>query len=277
LEEDDRSASDSRILVPRELEVFLLGSLAINILTGLRLREEKATEIQKGEAARVAALNLAREETVQRIAHALHNPLDSLEARVKKTSDLFAEANRVLSGLREETRGLREVSQKLLLAFSTRDLSKLLAPNPSQVLLKTFLETVVFLNKTLFESKGIDLQLEATEDCTVELDADMLLEVMDNLLKNAARYARKVVVIKIERQPLEKVVRLKVKDDGPGIAPDIRKHLFEPGTSELKDGTHGFGLYYSRELMRRQGGDLRAVEVESGAEFSVEMRSATTT
>jgi two-component system C4-dicarboxylate transport sensor histidine kinase DctB len=100
----------------------------------------------------------------------------------------------------------------------------------------------------------------------------MLLEVMDNLLKNAARYARTAVTIGIERLPSEKRVRLKVKDDGPGIAPDIRKHLFEPGTSELKDGIHGFGLYYSRELMRRQGGDLRAVDVQSGAEFSVEMR-----
>lgn len=260
-----------QLRLPTELEIFLLGSLTVNALTGVRLREEKASAIQKGEAAMITTLNLAREEAVQRIAHALHTPLDSLQARVEKASELFSKANEVLAGLSQETKGLKVASQRLLAAFSTRDLQTLLEPKFARLGATTFLETLRFLNEALFQSKKLELSFQIDEEISLFVDADMLLEVMDNLLKNAARYAKTAVLICVFARREERVTIIKVKDDGPGVSGEIRKHLFEPGTSELGGGNHGFGLYYSRELMRRQGGDIKEVEPVEGAEFWVEI------
>jgi signal transduction histidine kinase len=49
--------------------------------------------------------------------------------------------------------------------------------------------------------------------------------------------------------------RLIVCDSGPGIAEEARDHLFEPFFS-MKAGGTGLGLFISREILRRDSGDV---------------------
>jgi PAS domain S-box-containing protein len=59
-------------------------------------------------------------------------------------------------------------------------------------------------------------------------------------------------------------VRLCIRDNGCGIGPEARQHLFEPFRTGRAQGT-GLGLYLSRGIMRRFGGDVRLAESGVGA------------
>ncbi|MBI4518405.1 MAG: PAS domain-containing protein [Deltaproteobacteria bacterium] len=58
-------------------------------------------------------------------------------------------------------------------------------------------------------------------------------------------------------------VRLRIRDQGRGIPPEARRHLFEPFRTSRLQGT-GVGLFHSRGIMRRFGGDVRLAESEVG-------------
>jgi two-component system C4-dicarboxylate transport sensor histidine kinase DctB len=56
---------------------------------------------------------------------------------------------------------------------------------------------------------------------------------------------------------------IRVEDNGPGLPPHIRSHLFEPFRTTKPTGT-GLGLSISRDLMAACGGELRLAESEHG-------------
>ena len=58
-------------------------------------------------------------------------------------------------------------------------------------------------------------------------------------------------------------VRWRIRDNGRGIPPEPRAHLFEPFRTSRPQGT-GLGLFHSRGIMRRFGGDVRLAESEVG-------------
>lgn len=58
-------------------------------------------------------------------------------------------------------------------------------------------------------------------------------------------------------------VRLRIRDHGRGIPPEARRHLFEPFRTSRPHGT-GVGLFHSRGIMRRFGGDVCLAESEVG-------------
>ena len=93
------------------------------------------------------------------------------------------------------------------------------------------------------------LGLAAAPDTQLRFDALHLREVVLNLLNNAVRYASggpqsiRLSVVRDSAQRLE----LHVQDDGPGISPEVRAHLFEPFYTTSSKGT-GLGLYLAREL-----------------------------
>jgi C4-dicarboxylate-specific signal transduction histidine kinase len=69
-------------------------------------------------------------------------------------------------------------------------------------------------------------------------------------------------------------VAITVADTGPGLGPDLIRELFKPFVTRKKDGT-GLGLWISRTIVDRYGGDLRAADRAdgvSGAVFSVWLR-----
>lgn len=83
----------------------------------------------------------------------------------------------------------------------------------------------------------------------VRFDPLHLREVVLNLLNNAVRYASggpasiRLFVVTDKARRME----LHVQDDGPGISPEVRAHLFEPFYTTSSKGT-GLGLYLAREL-----------------------------
>ena len=65
-------------------------------------------------------------------------------------------------------------------------------------------------------------------------------------------------------------VRVRVRDNGSGIPPEVQKHLFEPFRTQKPRGT-GLGLFLSRTFMRRFNGDVRLLDSAVGRGSCIEI------
>jgi signal transduction histidine kinase len=123
----------------------------------------------------------------------------------------------------------------------------------------------------------IDLRVLPHEDARIEgmWDAFRIEQVLTNLLTNAMRYGGGGL-IEVRVQARGGMAELSVRDRGPGIPPEDHARIFEQFERSADGRRHaaglGLGLYITREIARRHGGD---VTVESapgeGALFRVRL------
>jgi two-component system sensor histidine kinase PilS (NtrC family) len=136
-------------------------------------------------------------------------------------------------------------------------LSRKVQPGGEPVHLKAFLAE---LKAEFTETHGLAEEMVSIGDSgtrTVRFDGLHLREVLVNLLGNAVRYASgKPASIRVFPVPdATGRVELHVQDDGLGITPEVRAHLFEPFYTTSSKGT-GLGLYLARELCLNNGAML---------------------
>jgi signal transduction histidine kinase len=98
---------------------------------------------------------------------------------------------------------------------------------------------------------------------------DEVLEILNILLVNAARHAPgSPAHVDVEGE--DGVIRLSVRDEGPGIAPELRTAIFDRGTRSRTTGGTGIGLSLARALARGLGGTL-ALKQDGGPGAKFEM------
>ena len=98
--------------------------------------------------------------------------------------------------------------------------------------------------------------LSAPASGPVALDHGILLTVAENLIGNAARFGRERLEIALTREG--DTLALTVADDGPGFPPELLRDGPKPFGRLAEDPEHfGMGLYSSRLLCQKHGGELR--------------------
>jgi len=200
------------------------------------------------------------------IAHEVRNPLSAIgHATSLLAEDLHGPA---------ETRLLRIVNDNVArvnrMVEDILKLSRKVQPHGTPVALDAFLPE---LRAEFTEMHGMAGDIVWVGDAggrTVRFDGLHLREVLVNLLGNAIRYASgKPASIRVVPVPdATGRMELHVQDDGPGITPEVRAHLFEPFYTTSSKGT-GLGLYLARELCLNNGAMLdyeyRTEDVRPGA------------
>jgi signal transduction histidine kinase len=114
----------------------------------------------------------------------------------------------------------------------------------------------------LFVDRGMSFTV-GTPDVPVValLDHDRIVQVLSNLLSNAMKFARCPdgrVDLRVERTAEN--VELVVRDNGPGIRPDLFPHVFKP-FGQLDSGDRrglGLGLYICQKIVEAHGGRIWA-------------------
>jgi signal transduction histidine kinase len=161
------------------------------------------------------------------------------------------------------------------LVSDLRDFASPGAGRRGEVYLRRGLESTLQLVRHALRQARVEVRVEMDGDLPVLTgDARAINQVFLNLLKNAAEALEGrggVVTVSAFVDGAWVVVR--VRDDGPGVAPELHTKLFEPfySTKEAGRGT-GLGLSISRRIVNDHGG---SIEVESapgqGTTFSVRL------
>jgi len=144
--------------------------------------------------------------------------------------------------------------------------------------LEPLLREALVANQAYAQRVGVRLSLEVPAGSPqVRLDGDRFLQVMANLLSNAIKHSPADDTVSVTLTWTDAVVRIKVRDRGPGIDPKFRARMFEKfsqadGSDRRAQGGTGLGLYITRMLVERMSGQVAVDSVAGeGATFIVEL------
>ena len=126
--------------------------------------------------------------------------------------------------------------------------------------------------------KDVDLEVQLLEhDREVELDADRIVQVLTNILGNAAKFTKEgKIKIETSRASDNRLIEIRISDTGGGIPEEILPRLFEKFATKdvgasAKQGT-GLGLYISKAIINAHNGKISAFNnSEGGATFVISL------
>lgn len=138
-------------------------------------------------------------------------------------------------------------------------------------------------NRPYAERLGVKLDLTVAPeagDALVWADPDRLMQVLANLISNAAKFSPHGETVRVQLVPGDREHRISVCDRGPGISAEFAGRIFsrfaqaDSSDARQKDGT-GLGLAIVRELVARLGGKVSYDSVPGeGTEFHVDLPAA---
>ncbi len=243
------------------LALSAVGALALAVVA-LRWARAEAER-------RAAAERAARGDTLARmgamVAHEIRNPLGVIRGgvelvRARSGAALDPRDGETLADVLGEADRLRRLTDDFL------DLARELAVAPVPVDVAAIAAEAARLATRSRASLDVRIVPSAVR---AHVDPARLRQVLANLLANAAQSGARSAVIRATSDGRQALIV--VRDDGPGVAPEIRGRLFEPFATGRAGGT-GLGLAISRRIVERHGGALRLVEDgEPGAAFEVRL------
>ena len=115
-----------------------------------------------------------------------------------------------------------------------------------------------------------DADLENVRYCG---NAGMLQHVWTNLIANAVKFNRHGGLVRLRLRREDGAVRFVIEDEGPGIAPEAQKHIFDKfyqEDSSRKQEGNGLGLALVKRILDANGGEITVENrPEGGCRFTV--------
>jgi signal transduction histidine kinase len=289
-----RVAGGARSLQVRKTSVRELAELGDSfvIMTERLLAEEqqlrtKIAEVERAtERLKEAQDRLVRSERLASVgrlsaglAHEIGNPISALMGLqdLILSGGLSPEEERdFVTRMRKETERIHRILRDLL-HFARPAAEHAAADEPRE---PGDVETAVADTAALVAPqrslKEVALHLDIAAGLPpVALGHEPLMQVILNLVMNAADAVGPGGNIHVRAQPSSGGVRLSVEDDGPGVDAAVQARLFEPfvTTKEVGKGT-GLGLAVCRGLIEAAGGSITLDrDYGAGARFVVELPS----
>jgi signal transduction histidine kinase len=123
----------------------------------------------------------------------------------------------------------------------------------------------------------LSIELGDAADASLQVDRPAVGRILTNLVENACKYGREgdSGLLAITAETRAGSIRLRVRDHGPGVPPEMARRIFRVYDRAGRDETDpmrglGLGLPLSRELARKMGGDLTyEAPSDGGATFVV--------
>ena len=198
---------------------------------------------------------LAEREFVSNAAHELRTPLTTiigaievLQAGAKEDP---VERDRFLAHIERESGRLARLARAMLTLARAHSGEE--QPRIEAVELGPLLREVA---AGLRPHAGVAVDVEITDGLAVDANRDLLEQALRNLGENAAKHtARGAVALRAYGDG--HTVTLEVEDSGPGISPEVQRHVFDRFYRGERDA-HGFGLGLAivRESVRTLGGRI---------------------
>ncbi len=271
------------------LSGLIYGALAWHLSRGLRSLRHSAERIAAGELAhRSEASVRARGDEIGQLAQAFDQMGDSVQAMMQSQQRLMSDIShelrtpltrlqlalaiakkkgqesKELARMGYETEQIEQMIQELLQLSRT---SLQASEDKQRCRLSDTLAGV--LDDAVFEAEQQKISLQHSVDADPELahSPKLIGRAVENLLRNAIRYANSAVYL---RQYIEdESLVIEVSDDGPGVEPDQLEQIFQPfyrpsDARERESGGAGLGLAICAAAVKGHGGQIKADRGEHG-------------
>lgn len=219
------------------------------------ITERKQAEEELREASR------RKDEFLAMLAHELRNPLAPIsaaaelmksvpldEALITKTSQLISRQVSHMTGLVDDLLDVSRVTRGLVTI------------NKSPQEIKSIISNAVEQIRPIMEAQNHLFSVDLSpKSARVMGDQKRLVQILTNLLNNAAKYTPAGGNIQLQMNVLDDQVLLHVKDNGIGIAPDLQCRVFDlfsqaERMSDRSQGGLGLGLALVKSLVEHHGG-----------------------
>ncbi len=222
-----------------------------------------------------------RLSSVATVSHELRTPLTSIKGALRLmesgvVGDLSPEADRMVTVARRNSDRLLSIVNDILVLEKLSSGEIQLARR--QVDLRGLLAEAAEANAAFAAECEVRFVIDGQRDpAFVDGDPDRLMQVMSNLMSNAAKFSPSGSPITLGVEDRGEVWRVFVRDKGPGIPEDARKTLFDSFTqvdgmdSKNHQGT-GLGLAICKEIVTRHEGHIAFdTEIGKGSTFYFEL------
>jgi len=211
-------------------------------------------------------LDKMKNDFVSTVSHELRTPITSIHGSIKLL------LNDVVCEVPEAAKNMLDIAEKnsqrlLTLINDLLDMEKISSGKMSfeikQYPLDTLIDEAIKLNQTYADRFGVAITLQKPiPDCELSVDSTRFLQVMSNLLSNAAKFSPmegEIIVHAAIHQHNQ--VRISVQDFGNGIPDDFKDKIFakfsqadSPHANQA--GGTGLGLSISRAIVERMDGTI---------------------
>jgi two-component system NtrC family sensor kinase len=213
------------------------------------------------------------------VSHEINNPLQVISEHSALVDELLGDAaasgRADVDGCRESVRKIRDQVRRAT-AITRRLLG--FARMPDRQRARTDVNLAVEETVALLEGEAARHRIQVARDYQADLapivtDPSQLQQVLLNLLGNAIDAIGESGRIRIGTRVEGRSVLIRVHDSGPGLSAEAQARMFDPffTTKPSGKGT-GLGLYVSRAIVERLGGELGAANAaEGGCELTVRL------
>ncbi len=212
------------------------------------LREKELMETKLRQAQRLSALG----NVAAGIAHDVRNPLNAIKLLSSHAADMLEDAShpaaKSMGAIRAEVDRLDDiVSNFLSLARETE-----LRCEPHE--LDPLLRECARLFQKDAEARGIRLTCDLrAPGLVLLLDSRQWMRAVLNVILNALEACPKGGRVRIFSRVADSACAIEIRDDGPGLAPEVAERVFEPYFTTRPGGT-GLGLSITRGIVEEHGG-----------------------
>jgi PAS domain S-box-containing protein len=218
-----------------------------------------------------------KDEFLAMLGHELRNPL----APILTATELMALRD---PGVMESERQTieRQAKHLIRLVDDLLDVSRItrgkIDLRMEPIALAQLVAQAVEIASPLLEQRSHRLSIEVATDLTIEVDPARMVQVVANLLTNAADYTDPGGRVQVRAEATQDTVTLIVSDTGIGISPEMLPIVFEPFVQEKQTlsrprGGLGLGLAIVKNLVELHGGTVsaRSAGLDKGSEFTVSL------
>jgi PAS domain S-box-containing protein len=222
-----------------------------------------------------------KNEFVSTVSHELRTPLTSIRGA------LGLVGSGVAGELPDQAQPLVDIAAKncdrlVRLINDILDLEKIEANKMEFIIqpleLMPLVSQTVESNRAYADEYGVNIiASEGMPGAVVQVDEDRFVQVLTNLLSNAAKFSPRGGTIRIATHAHNEGVRVSVSDEGPGIPEAFREQIFEKfsqadGSDTRQKGGSGLGLSITRTIVEKLGGHIEFETQEGkGTTFHVDL------
>lgn len=229
------------------------------------------TVVVLGDLTHLRRLERVRRDFVANVSHELRTPITAIRGfaeTLRDSEDLNDEqARRFLNIVHRQALQMEAILNDLLLLSRLDEQGKSVARAP--VALREILQHAADICRPRAEAAAVSLQLDCPDDLHAPAHSSLLEQAVVNLIDNAIKYAAAGRRVEISAVAEEREVLIRVRDFGPGIAPEHHARIFErfyridEGRSRAAGGT-GLGLAIVRHVARVHDGSVSVQNAPGG-------------